>query len=332
MVPDATLVDRFRADLDALIQPSTRFGIAVSGGPDSLAMLLLAAAARPGEFEAATVDHGLRPEARAEADKVAEICGDQGVPHSTLAIEWDLPPTTALQEQARNVRYGALAAWMRDRGLSALLTAHHLDDQAETLLMRLNRGAGVRGLAGMRRTARVPGAPDLQLLRPLLGWRRSELEAICENAGVEPVHDPSNMDNRHERVRVRQTLAATDCLDAEALARSAGNLAAADEALAWAADREWSEFVEARDEEIVYHASTAPIEIMRRVVARAIAELGTEGSPSELRGRELDRLIADLQASNTTTLRGVRCMGGLDWKFARAAPRDRAERPHHINR
>src|SRR5678816_4164826 len=105
MVPDVALVDRFRADLDTLIDPGTRFGIAVSGGPDSLALLMLAESSRPGEFEAATVDHGLRPESAAEAKMVADLCEEMDVPHAILAIEWDLPPASAIQEQARAVRY-----------------------------------------------------------------------------------------------------------------------------------------------------------------------------------------------------------------------------------
>ncbi|NUT01810.1 MAG: tRNA lysidine(34) synthetase TilS [Sphingomonas sp.] len=321
MVPDPSLVERFRADLDALIEPGTRFGVAVSGGPDSLALLLLAEAARPGEFEAATVDHGLRPESRSEAEQVARICERIGVPHAVLAIEWDLPPGSGIQEQARAVRYGALAQWMRERELTALLTGHHLDDQAETLLMRLNRGSGARGLAGMRRRSALPGDRDLSLLRPLLGWRQRELEEICEAAGLNPIADPSNTDERHERVRIRQALENADWLDPQSLVRSAEHLASADEALEWAANGEWAQFVDVGDEEIVYRASTAPPEILRRIVARAISELGTEGSPDELRGRELDRLITDLQACRTTTLRGVRCTGGIDWKFDRAPRR-----------
>lgn len=322
MVLGATL-DRFKSDLDALIEPGARLGLAVSGGPDSLALLLLAAAARPGEVEAATVDHGLREGSRAEAETVAGLCERLGVPHSILAIQWDLPPTSAVQEQARAVRYGALATWIRERELGALLTGHHLDDQAETLLMRLNRGSGVRGLAGIRRTSIVPGDPGLALLRPLLGWRRSELGEVCARSGLSPAIDPSNSDDRHERVRVRGAIARNDWLDVEALARSADNLASADEALSWATDREWSEFVDTFDGEIVYRASTAPTEIIRRIVARAIAELGTEGVPDEIRGRELDRLISDLRSCDTTTLRGVRCTGGAEWKFSRAAPRSR---------
>ena len=213
------------------------------------------------------------------------------------------------------MRYGALAQWMRERDLTALLTAHHLDDQAETLLMRLNRSSGVRGLAGMRRRSPVPGDPGLTLLRPLLGWRRQELEEICASASLKPIADPSNFDERHERVRVRLALHKAEWLDPKALARSAENLASADKALDWAAEKEWDAFVDVEDEAIVYRASTAPMEIIRRIVARAIAELGTEGAPDELRGREIDRLIAGLQECRTTTLRGVRCTGGVDWKF-----------------
>ena len=320
MVPDA-LLDRFRADLDALAEPGTRIGIAVSGGPDSIALLLLAAVARPGEVEAATVDHGLRAEAHAESEMVGEVCERIGVPHATLAIEWDLPPATAIQEQAREVRYGALTAWMQDRDLAALATAHHLDDQAETMIMRLNRGAGLRGLAGMRPRSTVPGAPGLPLLRPLLGWRRAELERICSDAGLHPAQDPSNADTRNERVRIRQALADADWLDAAALSRSASHLAADDEAIEWAVDRQWDEAVETLDGAIVYRPTTAPTAIVRRIVALAIAELGTEGDPGELRGRELDRLIAELQSGGTSTLRGVRCSGGAEWRFVRSKPR-----------
>jgi tRNA(Ile)-lysidine synthase len=320
MVSEGTAT-RFRADLDALIAPGTRFGVAVSGGADSLALLLLAADARPGDIEAATVDHGLRPESRAEAEAVGDLCEQLGVPHAILAIEWDVPPSAALQEQAREVRYGALAGWMGERSLASVATGHHADDQAETLLMRLNRGSGIRGLSGMRPLAVVPGHPDLQLLRPLLGWRRTELECVCEQADLIPIQDPSNSNERFERVRVRRALADADWLDQAALARSAANLADADDAVEWAAAMEWTRFAEVGEGAITYRPSAAPAEILRRIVARAIEELGTEGSPGDLRGRELDRLLADLHAGNTSTLRGVRCAGGPQWRFTPAPPR-----------
>jgi tRNA(Ile)-lysidine synthase len=320
MVP-SELLERFRADLDALIPPGTRFGVAVSGGPDSLALLLLAAAARPSEIEAATVDHGLRPESRDEAEAVADICESLGIPHAVLAIEWDIPPGSAIQEKAREVRYGALAAWMLESDLETVATAHHLDDQAETLVMRLNRGAGVRGLSGMRPLVSLPGHPDLRLARPLLGWRQRDLAAVCAAASLRPLADPSNEDERHERVRVRHALAKAGWLDPDALARSASNLAEADDAVEWAAAAEWTRFARFIADEVIYRPSSAPTEIVRRIVARAIEELGTEGKPGDLRGRELDRLISELEAGRTATLRGVRCQGGSEWRFTRAPPR-----------
>jgi len=322
MAPSEQL-ERFRADLDALIEPGTPFGVAVSGGPDSLALLFLASEARPGEIAAATVDHGLRSESREEAEAVADICENLGVPHAVLAIEWDITPVSAIQEKAREVRYGALAGWMEECSLDAVATAHHLDDQAETLVMRLNRGAGVRGLSGMRPLTSVPGHPDLRLVRPLLGWRQSELAAVCVAASISPFADPSNLDTRHERVRVRQGLATAHWLDPEAFARSASNLADADDAVEWAAAMEWTRFAKFSEDEISYRPSNAPAEIVRRVVARAIEELGTEGEPDDLRGRELDRLILELESDRTATLRGVRCQGGSDWRFTRAKPRGR---------
>src|SRR5689334_14701970 len=146
MVPEPAHVERFSRDLNALIAPEERIGIAVSGGPDSLALLLLAAAARRGKVEAATVDHALRPESRGEAEDVAALCRGLGVPHSILTASWRKKPESAIQQRAREARYGLLGDWAKARNLRAILTGHHLDDQAETLIMRLMRGAGVRGL------------------------------------------------------------------------------------------------------------------------------------------------------------------------------------------
>jgi tRNA(Ile)-lysidine synthase len=308
-------IDRFNRDLGALVPPGAKIGVAVSGGPDSLALLLLTAEARPGMVEAATVDHALRPDSRAEAERVAEICKRWDVPHEILTADWGEKPATAIQERARNMRYRLLGQWAGKRGLT-LVTAHHLDDQAETVLMRLARGSGVKGLAGIR--------PAAHVVRPLLGWRHSELEAVCAAAGVEPVRDPSNEDERFERVRVRSALEQSDWLDAAALASSAAHLAAADEALEWASDSEWQRSVAESDGAISYVPHDAPAEIKRRIVRRAILTLATEGE-AELRGRELDQLLNALEAGERATLRGVLCSGGAEWRF-RPAPQRRVAR------
>ena len=323
MVPAPELIERFRRDLDPLAGPDARLGLAVSGGPDSLALLLLAAAARPGQVEVATIDHGLRPESRSEAETVGEICKQLGLTYAILTINWKRKPETALQERARRGRYRLLGAWAKQRELGAVATGHHLDDQVETFLMRLQRGAGVKGLAAMRRVAPMPVSPDIRLIRPLLGWRRSDLEQICADAGVEPLHDPSNEDPQFERVRVRQALAGLPWFDLPAVGESLMHLTQADFALNWAAMQEWDRSVSAGADEIIYRPDSAPQEIRRRIVSQAIGRLAREGRGAELRGRELDRLLVALRSGQRTTLRGVLCTGGEKWRFVPAPNRTR---------
>jgi tRNA(Ile)-lysidine synthase len=322
MVPEPALLERFANDLDALIAADARIGVAVSGGPDSLALLMLAAAARPNNVEAATVDHQLRPGSREEAKMVGLTCERLGVSHRLLTAEWASKPETAIQQRARDERYRLLGAWAAERGLAAVTTAHHLDDQAETLVMRLARGAGVRGLAGMHPVSVMHGS-YLPLLRPLLGWRRAELDKMCESAGLTPAADPGNHDERFERVRVRRALAEADWLDPQSLASSAANLRDADAALVWATEHEWTHAVTNGGAEIVYRPTDAPHEIRRRIVAKAVSRLATEGDGAELRGREIDRLLTALSGGRQATIRGVRCSGGTEWHFSKAPPRQR---------
>ena len=313
---DNALLDRFRPALDALSAPGERIGIAVSGGPDSLGLLLLAAAARPGAVEAATVDHALRAESRAEAEMVAGVCAGLGVPHAILPADWAEPPATAIPERARAMRYRLLAGWLAERGLNALVTAHHADDQAETVIMRLNRGGGVRGLAGIRPHARVPGT-QLPLLRPLLDWRRADLEGVCASAGIAPADDPSNADEAFERARVRRALADTQLLDVAAVARSARHLAEADRALDWVADSLAVTRLTAEAEAVTVDAGGVPREIRRRLLRLAFARLGAP----EPRGPELERALDALAAGSTVTLAGLKLEGGDSWRLTRARAR-----------
>jgi tRNA(Ile)-lysidine synthase len=287
--------------------------VAVSGGPDSLALLLLAQNALPGRVEAATVDHGLRPESADEAAMVAAVCADLGVPHVTHKV---VVADGNLQSEARAARYAALAGWMEQRGLAALATAHHADDQAETLLLRLNRGSGVAGLAGVRARGQVPRT-RLPLLRPLLGWRRQDLGAIVIQAGLEPVHDPSNKAERFDRVRLRQALAGADWLDIEALAASAAHLADADAALDWAAAREWSECVRREPMGLTYRPQ-APRAVALRVLARIVTEL----DGGEVRGSQLARLFESLLARQPASIGNLVARALPEgWSFTRAPQR-----------
>ncbi|NWG71466.1 MAG: tRNA lysidine(34) synthetase TilS [Parvularculaceae bacterium] len=189
-----------------------RILLAVSGGSDSLALLRIAAtASETVAFVAATVDHGLRPEAAEEAQWVARHCAEAGVPHSVLTWAGE-KPASGVQEQARLARYRLLVDEALARSCDALMTAHTADDQAETVFMRLARGSGVRGLAGIQPTSRIAvgaGEPVL-VLRPLLAISRQFLREGLRHAGRRWIDDPSNEDLRYERIRVRGLLAALE--------------------------------------------------------------------------------------------------------------------------
>ena len=318
-LPDPELVERFRRDLEAVAGAADELAVAVSGGPDSLALLLLAHAAFPGRVRAATVDHGLRPESAAEAAAVERLCAGLGVPHRTLATR--VGRVGNLQAAARAARYAALAEWMTAEGLGLLLTAHQADDQAETLLMRLNRGSGVSGLAGVRAARPVPGSGGrLRLCRPLLGWRRSELEAIVAAAGIEPARDPSNDDEAFDRARLRRRMAESPWLDAAALARSAALLAEAEAALEWTAGGLFEARMERREGGVVLRPGGLPPELVRRLVLRCLCVVAPAARP---RGDQLAALVARLRAGGAGTLCGVKATGGESWRFEPAPPRRR---------
>ena len=301
------------AALGRAVIPGERAAVAVSGGPDSLALLTLAAAAFPGGVTALTVDHGLRAGSAAEAASVAAQCGARGIPHRTLVRAG--PAFTAnRQAQARAARYDLLGRWCAGHGHSLLLTAHHADDQAETLLMRLGRRSGSGGLAGIRNHRTL--LPQVTLVRPLLGWRKTELAAIAAAAGWQAADDPSNHDPRHDRTRMRALLAAAPGLDVAALAASAAYLAADAQALAWAADLAWEGRVSADGGALRIDAAGLPQALVQRVLARAIAVLA--GRPA--RGGDVARMAARLAAGKTCTLAGIRAHAGSVWHLAVTRP------------
>jgi tRNA(Ile)-lysidine synthase len=247
---------------------------------------------------------------------VARICTELRVTHEILLAEWAETPSTAIQERAREARYRLLAAWLAERKLKALATAHHADDQAETILMRLNRGSGLRGLAGMRPKSVVPGS-RIPLLRPLLGWQRAELEQLCAAAGIEPAVDPSNSDEQFERVRVRKALADAEWLNPEALARSAAHLASADDALGWVAEGLALARVTDDAESLQVDADGLPAELQRRLLLIAFARFHA----AEPRGPDLMRAIETLSRGDTATLSGLKLDGGPVWRVSKAPPR-----------
>lgn len=292
------LIAGVAAALGRAPSPDVRLCIAVSGGPDSLALLTLAAAAFPGRITAVTVDHGLRAAAAAEAAAVAAGCAARGLPH--VILRRDGPPITGnVQARARAARYALLANWCRNHGHGLLLTAHHADDQAETLLMRLARRSGSDGLAGIRAARDLGG---VVLVRPLLAARKAELVDIAAAAGWQAVDDPSNHDARHDRTPMRALLAANPLLDVEALAAAAAHLAADAQALAWAADLAWHSRVTHDGAALLLDGQGLPAAVLHRVLARAVGTIGGIAP----RGADVARLAQRLGGGQAGTLAGVR--------------------------
>ena len=279
--------------------------LAVSGGPDSMALLHLASRWRASvtlgpELHVATVDHGLRPESVAEAAMVATAAAGYGLAHATLA--WTGPkPAGGIQEKAREARYRLLASHARSAGAPFVLTAHHADDQAETVLMRLGRGSGVAGLAGMRRT--VPLADGVALVRPLLDLTKRDLLAVCAAEGLAFSADPSNEDPAYRRVRLRgqAEAAAALGLDPPALLRLARRTARADAALEAEVARSLAA-LQPLAEPGLWRANLAEMppaaaEIVQRLVGRAVLHVGgAERLPLERLETLADALRAALEA------------------------------------
>ncbi len=315
LIPDDLWIARFRGDLDALCAADERIGIAVSGGPDSLALLLLAAVVRPGQVEAATIDHGLRPESADEARFVAEICERLGLVH--LVVRVSVGGGSSLQAQARSARYRALRDWAVERGLDAVATAHHADDQAETLLMRLARGAGLSGLSATRRKRVL--APGIHLVRPLLDWRRQDLAAIVRSAGLQAVDDPANRDPRHDRSRFRGLIERSDWADSERLALSAHWLSEAEVAIDWTVRGLVATRLEEGPDGVAIAAEGLPRELQRRLVLVAFDRLGAQRP----RGPDLDRAMRRMADGASSTLSGLKLSGGPCWIITPAPPRRR---------
>jgi tRNA(Ile)-lysidine synthase len=320
--PSIALVTRFRRDVEALANASGSLGLAVSGGPDSLALLLLAAAAFPGRVAAATVDHGLRRESAIEALHVEDICARVGCPHIILNVAVPDGPA-GLQAEARRARYGALAAWAARQGIARLATAHHADDQAETLLMRLQRGSGIAGLSGIRPLRRDG---DLSILRPLLGWTKAELVHIVADAAIEPVDDPSNRDPRFDRAAIRRFLADNPQFQPHRLARTAAALREANGALDWAADQLAEDRITSQGGEWRIDPSGLPRELKRRLLSRAVGEVRKEHDmePPWTGSEDVEGLLAAIETGGTATLAGIVARGGAAWHLRPAPPR----RPH----
>lgn len=312
MIQDS-LETRFAARMGALVGSEfpPAIGLAVSGGGDSMAMLALAHgwARHMGiTLKVVTIDHGLRPEAAGEAAMVAAECAALGHSHDTLRWQWDGQGN--LQDAARQARRDLIGAWRGDLG--HVLFAHTQDDQAETVLLRLLRGSGVEGLAGMAPARQVPDVRGgWWLLRPLLEEARADLRHYATTLRLPFVDDPSNSDPRYDRVRARQAMASLG-LEAEGLARTAARMARAAQACRARAAEIARRMV---TEEQVNGAPTGDLLIERD--ALALVERDSQmrllagglqwvaSSPYRPRAQALEALLDRVLAGGGGTLHGV---------------------------
>lgn len=304
---------RFSSALDAL-QVRGPIILAVSGGADSLALLLLAASVRHDSVIAATVDHRLRKEAAEEARLVQSVCRSINVHHRTLAVKVE-DDGSGIQASAREARYDALVWYALRKEAGLIATAHHVDDQAETVLMRIARGSGVSGLAGVRE--RRPLKDGVDVIRPLLGWQRSELAAIVSAARIEPVDDPSNRDPRYDRTRAR-ALMAQGWPEAARLAAVSRHMRDADDAIEWSAEQLFASCFRQSGGVGELDTTGLPRELVRRLAIRSMAAM-VPGSAVP-RGDELGRLLDRLEAGHISTLGQLKITPGSPWRFESAPP------------
>ena len=304
----------FRTRLNALL-PTKRgreqhFVLAVSGGADSLAMLVLAGKLHSKNltFSVVTIDHALRPEAKGEAQMVRRVAKKYGLAHKTLTVQWGKreKPSGDIQAAAREKRYALLLDWCAKKKADGLVLAHHQDDQAETFLLRLIRGSGVDGLSAMQ-AVRVQNG--VAIIRPFLDVPQNRLAAVVDKAGLKPICDPSNYDGRFERVKIRTFMPALEKmgLDAAKLADTAARLQASRATLA-AVTQQAAEHLAAHDGlgivSLNRHSfADLPAEIgqrlLRRFLTHAPDAMGGDSYPP--RQQAIGRLYAAIMAADKTS-------------------------------
>ncbi|MGI6244156.1 MAG: tRNA lysidine(34) synthetase TilS [Pseudochelatococcus sp.] len=307
--PFEAVSDAEIATLFAPLLPAQGLVLAVSGGPDSLALLLLAARwralAKNPAMSVVTVDHALRPAAAAEAHTVTRLA--QAFGFSARIMVWrGEKPARAIQEEARAARYRLLAEAAREAGASHIVTAHHADDQAETVLMRLAAGSGIGGLAAMRPFRPLAAgdegnAAPLTLARPLLAVTKARLESVVREAGCAAVDDPSNRDPRYTRARLRLLTPQRQALGLtpERLATLARRCARAENALDTVAERKFAQLARPDEDGLLIAADLwrEPEEIVLRCVALGVERVCAGQDLPALRLERLESLVNALHAA-----------------------------------
>lgn len=306
---------------DALLSSggALSIAVAVSGGPDSMALCALLRAwnaqrAEPVEIHALTVDHRLRPEAADEAAMVHQaLAGWPHFRHVILVWEHEDHPASRLQEMARSARYDLMADYCKAKDIRCLYVAHHAGDQAETVLFRLAKGSGIDGLGAMRP---LQQRGELTLCRPLLEVSKNDLIDFCEDHSIPFVHDPSNTKVQYARIRLRQSMSVLggEGLTEKRLGVMARRMQRASEALGFYADNAYDlSFLIKNADRIEFNFGVLvsyPEEIIFRVVRRAMQEL----LPREDYGARTDRIENLVRSLILDKSFKARTLGGMKFE------------------
>jgi tRNA(Ile)-lysidine synthase len=295
-----------------ILTPYPSLLLAISGGPDSVALMLLIKkwSDRPKySIAVATVDHGLREESSREAETVGQWAQELGFTHYHLNWLEEKPPTR-LQERAREARYRLLETCAKEIGADAIVTAHHADDQAETILLRLTRGSGLTGLAGMADTRKLN---KIKLLRPLLNFSKADLVKICHEAHHPYFNDPSNLNDKYTRGRLRKLMPtlAEEGLTSDALRRLGQRAQRVNVALDFYAKSARAQaLIEQQDDKTLFSAvelECLPSEIVLRLLAQEITRLCPQFL---LRLERLERLVSQLHDALLTSAPWQKTLAG----------------------
>ncbi len=317
--------DGFSASMDArfftVMSSVERLAVAVSGGADSMALVHALSRythARGILLIAYTVDHGLRPEAKLEAEQVRTwLSSYDNVTHHILRWDHDdLPPGARIQERARQARYDLMFNDMNDKGVRHLFVAHHLDDQAETVLFRLSKGSGLSGLSAMRDMRERDG---VTLCRPCLDIPKADVLSYCAENGIEYIHDPSNDDEKYARIRLRNSMniLAEEGLSAKRLGVLARRAQRANDALDYYADEYFRHNALIKSDRIdlkLLYLLNQPFEVFFRVVDLALNCMQSDGCGYGVRMEKLEVLCEDLYTAHDNGFR-KRTLGGVIFSY-----------------
>lgn len=290
------------------IAQNATIAIAVSGGGDSMALLLAAHhyiqnSQSTTKIVTLTVDHNLREDSANEALQVQQWCKELNIEQHILTWNFEQLPQSAIQEKARNARYQLMGEFCNQNAIEKLFVGHNLEDNAETFLMRLKRGAGLKGLASISPAAerKVSGGQNIQIVRPFLKVSRQDLRLFLQQNEQSWIDDVSNKNEKFERVQIRNFLTDTDILQNDKIAQSATRLARADEALEFYTEQFWEKNIDFLPYGMARISAPAmealPEELQLRLLARLVWTIG--GLPKPTRWQKIENLQQQLQSEET---------------------------------